>query len=827
MTGRADWRLPVDRALPALPRALDGDAMAERLERTLLAGDGHVRIVGCRPEWLRYKPGAACHVRYRLTLAGSGAGGGVAAVTASLYAGDRAARAWRADPLPRLRDRAARLFPEPPDGRSALLPDLGAILQVAPLDRKLRGLLRAAAPSRVRRDVGAVLGEASAALGRPDVQMVRHNVERRAVLRYAFPGDGPAVYAKLSRRHPGDRQHRVAERLAAAGLPVAPSLGVVEATGAVLFQAIGGAPLSARRGEPDAARWTESIVEILARLHAVSPSAIGSEAPARPPGDVARSLRDAAAYLDRLQPDGPGRAGRLAARIGAALEATSAPPALIHGDFYDDQLVADSDGRLWLVDLDELSVGDPALDLGAFLAHLRAWTLAALPPERAAAETLAAGVEEEAAIRMPGTARRAALYEAAALLRLAIHPLRRLEDAWPERMDAVLSEAEARLAAHERRRHPTRRSARPAGRRTGRPIGPAVVDPALPGLAVVADAGRASALMATALGDDALGAPTVEVVRHKPGRRALVRLEAASSDGPAARGSRILFAKAFAGRRAERAHAAHVALHRALEGDPQVRLPEPIGCLPGAQLLLLDAVEGRPVEPALAAGDRRLAARIARAARRLHASEAALDRRHGPDEEWAILARRVDGLASARPELAAAAGRVLEALDRAWPTAASWRWRPLHRDLHPGQVLWDGRTVGLVDLDDAALGEPAVDAANFAAHLVWAAIGRPGARPALAAADAFRRAYAALDPGLDPRVASVLEAGTLLRLAAIHGPRATPETARAVVRAAEAGAAASAHGSPTGWGAGARRAAPRLGYDGPWPRCRTAAEGAG
>ncbi|SDM82017.1 phosphotransferase [Actinomyces ruminicola] len=51
-----------------------------------------------------------------------------------------------------------------------------------------------------------------------------------------------------------------------------------------------------------------------------------------------------------------------------------------------------------------------------------------------------------------------------------------------------------------------------------------------------------------------------------------------------------------------------------------------------------------------------------------------------------------------------------------------------HRDLHDGQLLWDGSTLSLLDLDTAALAEPALDLGNLAAHLDLAhAQGRFGA----------------------------------------------------------------------------------------------------
>jgi streptomycin 6-kinase len=45
------------------------------------------------------------------------------------------------------------------------------------------------------------------------------------------------------------------------------------------------------------------------------------------------------------------------------------PPTPIHRDFYHDQIMF-ANGRTYLVDLDLVSLGHPALDVGNFLAHL-------------------------------------------------------------------------------------------------------------------------------------------------------------------------------------------------------------------------------------------------------------------------------------------------------------------------------------------------------------------------------------------------------------------------------------------------------------------------
>jgi aminoglycoside phosphotransferase (APT) family kinase protein len=104
----------------------------------------------------------------------------------------------------------------------------------------------------------------------------------------------------------------------------------------------------------DDAPWLEA-AELLAALHtAAVPS---GTPPTRWPVRLAESV-DA---MRDLVPDGPAvRAVREAyASVGTV---SFARPALVHGDWHFGQLLQ-RDGRWWLIDVDELGVGDPAWDL--------------------------------------------------------------------------------------------------------------------------------------------------------------------------------------------------------------------------------------------------------------------------------------------------------------------------------------------------------------------------------------------------------------------------------------------------------------------------------
>jgi Ser/Thr protein kinase RdoA (MazF antagonist) len=103
------------------------------------------------------------------------------------------------------------------------------------------------------------------------------------------------------------------------------------------------------------------------------------------------------------------------------------------------------------------------------------------------------------------------------------------------------------------------------------------------------------------------------------------------------------------------------------------------------------------------------------------------------------------------------------------PDELAWRWQPVHRDIYHEQVLVDGDSLAVIDLDDAAMSEPAVDVANVVAHLMLLGAQQGSDVHALQPAiHAFLRRAHARDPGLEPTLVAFLVATTLVRLSGIH-----------------------------------------------------------
>jgi aminoglycoside phosphotransferase (APT) family kinase protein len=93
------------------------------------------------------------------------------------------------------------------------------------------------------------------------------------------------------------------------------------------------------------------------------------------------------------------------------------------------------------------------------------------------------------------------------------------------------------------------------------------------------------------------------------------------------------------------------------------------------------------------------------------------------------------------PDASLRAADIREVLQRTWPPESRNRRALLHGDYWPGNVLWRGaRLVGVVDWEEACIGDPIADVATARLELLWAF----GAE----AMHAFTQRYAMLS-GLD------------------------------------------------------------------------------
>jgi aminoglycoside phosphotransferase (APT) family kinase protein len=679
--------------------------------------------VTCRPRYARYKPGTSLLVQYDATI-----GPTAVLVHAWLFTDARAARTSQGASFRRLVERTRRRHPNVPL-QATFLPELNALVEVSPLDSRLPALARAASAKVVARLLG---GAAPAALPKASVETVRHKPGRKAVLRFITPHE--RLYLKVYADGASSRRFALARAVAGRGIPTATALADIPQIGAVSYPEAPGERLADLIGTDEYRRWLGPAADALRAFHARAPI------DARPRSQHSR-VEVAGLAVDSLLPNLGGAGTRLAAEIAKRIETYNGALVLAHGDYYDDQLLVAPE-QVVILDLDESRPAHPLVDVANFLAHM---SVRGAESDRAAFLAACA----DAGFDLTGVL----AFEAAALLALAVRPFRHLTPAWPERVEETMDLAAARLRADRLHRGPA--------------------DSKLPQLHTLVDPVAARPVLERALGRP-VGIGAVDVLRHKRGRRCTLRYQLL--DGA------CVYAKTYAGRRAARVHDSY---HR-LTAAREIRIPVPLGWDKDLRLVATAPLRGRKLHDRLLAGDRRLGVEIAELLHSLHSSGVLLERRHSLDDEVAPLTDRVERLAATAPALSAAARRCLrfarEGCGRDW----TWRLRPIHRDFYEDQLVTDGAGLAVLDLDDAAMSEPAVDVANLIAHLRLRALRSDNDAAGLnVVTRTFRRRYQALDPDLDAQLVSFLVGATLLRLADIHLPRAGEPLAADLLARAE------------------------------------------
>ena len=238
-------------------------------------------------------------------------------------------------------------------------------------------------------------------------------------------------------------------------------------------------------------------------------------------------------------------------------------------------------------------------------------------------------------------------------------------------------------------------------------------------------------------------------LKHKPGRRETLR-----ASGPG--GSAIV--KRYA---SERAPVVARRLRALAAGPPEPIVPWVLHLDAERHFVVLSDVPGEPLRDALLARDHAACARVGRALGRWHSAWSGLRpaglRPHTAERELGILRTRAE---AAAPAVARAVSVESRRLDGDWDCRTV-----VHRDLYEEQVMI-GERVGLIDLDDAALGPPELDLGNLLGHVEL--LGRRKRRRVAAAADALVGGYAATGPALDSGLLQRCRRLTLLRLACLN-----------------------------------------------------------
>ena len=208
-----------------------------------------------------------------------------------------------------------------------------------------------------------------------EARLIRHKPGRRSVFYYELEvGERIGVYGKMRARGADLDTQNLLKELRGAGLARASGgqtsvprpLGCLPQWNMTLQEEAPGKLLSLALEEPDAPRSVNQVAEALFGLHrsGVKPHrahAISDEL------EILRGRLDDAAERAPAWRDRIAAVWQSASRIAGQLPPVRALG--IHRDFYPDQVMIDDD-RTTLLDLDLFALGDPALDVGNFSAHL-------------------------------------------------------------------------------------------------------------------------------------------------------------------------------------------------------------------------------------------------------------------------------------------------------------------------------------------------------------------------------------------------------------------------------------------------------------------------
>jgi len=301
-----------------------------------------------------------------------------------------------------------------------------------PNDRHLPGLCQAADPETA---IELVNNYVLALRSRRaiHVELIRYRPGNRAVLRHRLGKTG--FYVRVVRPDALDSVLKAAEIIGKSEF-VAPRLAGLWRDGGVMWLSeIPGVNLRKhlRKGrQPDPG----IILDGLESLWALPPAADC------PPFDLARTYRRAKRSFRHALKGDEDAQNALNGVIGPldSFVASWQPTSTAHNDFYDDQMLVLPEGKVAVVDFEEAGLGDPMLDAGNFLAHLR-WS-AEFSRKRSGAEASGAycQVFRKAALdRMQWDSRELAMREAVCLFRICTNSIRHIQADWRSRLKAGLS----------------------------------------------------------------------------------------------------------------------------------------------------------------------------------------------------------------------------------------------------------------------------------------------------------------------------------------------------------------------------------------------------
>ncbi|CAN5268617.1 hypothetical protein BH23CHL1_BH23CHL1_20660 [soil metagenome] len=408
-----------DPALPGLRTLLDPEAFIAELTGVL----SETSTAQVDMYYLRYKPGTNCLAKFRMALNGETIWG-----YAKTYGGNISSKFTKACQRPTV---LTSLGP----GR-VLLVDSAIEVVFFPNDSKLETLQQLIDDGK-RPEVLQALVPDAPQLWQGTLTSLSYKPERRFVARLDVDGE-PCAVVKLYADRDFQDARNTAEAVQSAGVLQLPDrLGSSGHYQMVILEWLPGQPLHQFMTGPSVDRSVvRNVGAALAELH----NQPGKGLEKQKPKQIREKMRLATASIRFTSPPLEDLATDIDERLGRLI--TSEQPELraIHGDFYADQVLSDGD-YVSIIDLDNTVRGNPASDLGLFIAHLEQNALFEGRLKAPVASVQQALIEGYQTVRETPNEIEINLHTAAGLIQLAPHHFRNREPDWQQRTELTLRRA--------------------------------------------------------------------------------------------------------------------------------------------------------------------------------------------------------------------------------------------------------------------------------------------------------------------------------------------------------------------------------------------------
>lgn len=402
-----------DNALPGLRVMLDSEEFLKQLKEVFL-----LEPISVKPTYVRYKPNTSCLVRYEMET--------------ELGVKNVYARAHRKDALEKLeKARLSNLKGE----SCCVINGKALIIYKYPFDRKLKYL-----PRLVNEEIHHKVLKKSLPNDLLEqnisIQPLVYKPERRFVAK--LEGTNCTTVLKMYNQENLIRAKVNADSFVSKGnLCVARNLGYSSKYGTLTFEWLEGHLLREAFLKPnfDVSKLYQ-VGTALANLHSQFPDNLQE----RTSKNHLTKLFELSTWFQAVHPELAPRICMLVQHISNTLPEMPSRITTVHGDFHSKQVLLRQD-TVGIIDLDEAFLGDPAFDLGLFIAHLEYDALRNLFPSSLvsiASEAFLEGYRETTGFLPPNIN----LYAAMGLLSLSPHFFRNRFPNWPEQTELIVARAE-------------------------------------------------------------------------------------------------------------------------------------------------------------------------------------------------------------------------------------------------------------------------------------------------------------------------------------------------------------------------------------------------